>query len=245
MQRHWRTTVRRPGEDMNDNVNELASCARRRSERKLLNHGHARYTVLHNGHIARHVKTNGAGPDLNRNSGEIFEESCVHEDQTIVQARGVGHSANAEKSGTCHQHLSQTHQRVGSRCARRQRSTLLSACGIVVPLCSHHQVFFAHVCRSANLPTHMRWFKCPLNNVIPCSPRAHTHSHSHSLSLLTEFIITGLSPIFLSYLGHFPGRLFLGLRQGQLSRFGRMNKDTKCSDTVLTARELVPGALVL
>ena len=83
---------------MNDNVNEFASCARRgqvvpsrRSERKLLYHGQARSTVQHNGHIARHVKTNEAVPDQNRNNGEIFEESCVHEDQTIVQARGVGH----------------------------------------------------------------------------------------------------------------------------------------------------------
>ena len=191
--------------------------------------------------IMKHSVTQG---DVN-----MTEEKVEVVQQNVATFWDFGsrhHSANAEKSGTCHQHLSQTHQRVGSRCARRQRSTCLSACGIVVPLCSHHQVFF-RTCVSQRKHTNAHaLFQVSTKQCHPMfTTCTHTFSLSLSLSLLTEFFITGLSPIFLSYLGHFPGRLFLGLRQGQLSRFGRMNKDTKCSDTVLTARELVPGALVL
>ena len=33
-------------------------------------------------------------------------------------------------------------------------------------------VYLAHACHNANVPTHMRWLKCPQNSVITCSPVA-------------------------------------------------------------------------
>ena len=37
-------------------------------------------------------------------------------------------------------------------------------------------VFLANVCRSPNIPTHMRWLKCPQNSVVACSPHARSRS---------------------------------------------------------------------
>ena len=87
--------------------------------------------------IMNHSVTQG---DVNMTEKEV--EVVQRNVATFWDFGSRQHSANAEKSGTCDQHLSQTHQLVGSRCARRQRSTCLSACGKVVPLCSHHLFFF-------------------------------------------------------------------------------------------------------
>ena len=48
----------------------------------------------------------------------------------------------------------------------------MGASSTVVSLLFTSPVSSAHVCHSANIPTHMRWLKCSQNSVIACSPFA-------------------------------------------------------------------------